>query len=188
MDGTPFETDPDVLAMLGSSPPQTRAAYERMTGRRYRDPGPAAQARPPPEHARPRWLQHREGGQCHPADGPGQPARSRLVPDVFFKCVINGEQTVRTGSVVMLRLLEDAVVSGVTFPRNLVFAGVATVGTNNLTLEVNRLGPTRVQADIYDFNYLPGIMIDPVKRVARQAGMAGEQPAAADHPGNQHRH
>ncbi|QNP54461.1 hypothetical protein H9L05_22440 (plasmid) [Hymenobacter qilianensis] len=42
-DGTPFETDPDVLAMLSTSPPETRASYERMTGRRYRDPALAAQ-------------------------------------------------------------------------------------------------------------------------------------------------
>jgi len=43
-DGTPFETDPDVLSMLSTSPPETRAAYERMTGKRYRDPNVAAQA------------------------------------------------------------------------------------------------------------------------------------------------
>ena len=115
IDGTPFETDPDVLAMLGSSPPETRAAYERMTGKRFRDPKAAAQT-----------LANR-------ASAPGmdgfntvkvsnstrmmaQSSQAELVPDVFFKCVINGEQKVRTGSVVMLRLQEDAVVSGVTFP------------------------------------------------------------------------
>ena len=92
----------------------------------------------------------------------------------IFKCVINGQQKVRTGSVVILRLQEDAVVSGVTFPKNSVFAGIANVGTNNVTLEVNRLGPTRVAAQIYDYNYMPGIMIDPVRRVARDAGLAGQ--------------
>jgi len=175
-DGTPFETDPDVLAMLGSSPPETRAAYERMTGKRYRDPNQTAQL-----------LANRvnapgmDGFNTVKVAGAsrmmaqGSQREQQLAPDVFFKCVINGEQKVRTGSVVILRLLEDAVVSGVTFPKNMVFAGVATVGTNNVTLEVNRLGPTRVQADIYDFNYMPGIMIDPVKRVAREAGMAGNE-------------
>jgi len=103
-----------------------------------------------------------------------QGQQQELVPDVFFKCVINGEQKVRTGSVVMLRLQEDAVVSGVTFPKNSIFAGMASVGTNNVTLEVNRLGPTRVAAQIYDYNYMPGIMIDPVKRVAKHASMAGQ--------------
>ncbi|GAA4366012.1 hypothetical protein GCM10023185_36840 [Hymenobacter saemangeumensis] len=172
-DGTPFETDPDVLAMLGSSPPETRAAYERMTGKRFRDPKAAAQA-----------LASRTGAAG--ADGfntvkVGNSARmmaqgnqTELTPDVFFKCVINGEQKVRTGSVVLLRLQEDAVVSGVTFPKNSVFAGIASVGTNNVMLEVNRLGPTRVAASIYDYNYMPGIMIDPVKRVAKDASLAGQ--------------
>ena len=175
-DGTPFETDPDVLSMLSTSPPETRAAYERMTGKRYRDPNVAAQA-----------LANRAGGMgSNLPDGfntvkvgnssrmMAQGNQQELVPDVFFKCVINGEQKVRTGSVVMLRLQEDAVVSGVTFPKNSIFAGMASVGTNNVTLEVNRLGPTRVAAQIYDYNYMPGIMIDPVKRVARDASMAGQ--------------
>ena len=175
-DGTPFETDPDVLSMLSTSPPETRAAYERMTGKRYRDPNVAAQA-----------LANRTGGQgSNRPDGfntvkvgnssrmMAQSNQQELVPDVFFKCVINGEQKVRTGSVVLLRLQEDAVVSGVTFPKNSIFAGIASVGTNNVTLEVNRLGPTRVAAQIYDYNYMPGIMIDPVKRVAKDASLAGQ--------------
>jgi hypothetical protein len=176
VDGTPFETDPDVLAMLGSSPPETRAAYERMTGKRYRDPNQTAQLL-----ANRMSAPGMDGfntvkvGNATRMMAQGNQREQQLAPDVFFKCVINGEQKVRTGSVVILRLLEDAVVSGVTFPKNMVFAGVATVGTNNVTLEVNRLGPTRVQADIYDFNYMPGIMIDPVKRVAKEAGMAGNE-------------
>jgi hypothetical protein len=172
-DGTPFETDPDVLAMLGSSPPETRAAYERMTGKRFRDPKAAAQTLASRANA--------SGMDGFNTVKVGNSARmmaqgnqAELAPDVFFKCVINGEQKVRTGSVVLLRLQEDAVVSGVTFPKNTVFAGIASVGTNNVMLEVNRLGPTRVAASIYDYNYLPGIMIDPVKRVAKDASLAGQ--------------
>ncbi|RYU84859.1 conjugative transposon protein TraM [Hymenobacter persicinus] len=176
VDGTPFETDPDVLAMLGSSPPETRAAYERMTGKRYRDPNQTAQLLANRVNAPGMdGFNTVKVGNATRMMAQGSQREQQLAPDVFFKCVINGEQKVRTGSVVILRLLEDAVVSGVTFPKNMVFAGVATVGTNNVTLEVNRLGPTRVQADIYDFNYMPGIMIDPVKRVAREAGMAGNE-------------
>ncbi|GAB2961489.1 hypothetical protein GCM10027048_32000 [Hymenobacter coalescens] len=176
VDGTPFETDPDVLAMLSSSPPETRAAYERMTGKRYRDPNQTAQLLATRMSAPGMdGFNTVKVGNATRMMAQGSQREQQLAPDVFFKCVINGEQKVRTGSVVILRLLEDAVVSGVTFPKNMVFAGVATVGTNNVTLEVNRLGPTRVQADIYDFNYMPGIMIDPVKRVAREAGMAGNE-------------
>ncbi|WP_171025794.1 conjugative transposon protein TraM [Hymenobacter jeollabukensis] len=176
VDGTPFETDPDVLAMLGSSPPETRAAYERMTGKRYRDPNQTAQLLATRLNAPGlNGFSTVKVGNSARMMAQGSQREQQLASDVFFKCVINGEQKVRTGSVVILRLLEDAVISGVTFPKNMVFACVATVGTNNVTLEVNRLGPTRVQADIYDFNYMPGIMIDPVKRVAREANMASHE-------------
>lgn len=173
-DGTPFETDPSVLSMLGSSPPETRLAYERMTGKRYRDPTQAAQ------------MIATSGVNAPGMDGfntvkTGNASRlmaqgsqqQMLVPDVFYKCVINGQQKVRTGSVVILRLIEDAVVSGVTFPKNTVFASVANVGTNSVNLTVNRLGPTRVEAQIFDFNYMPGIMIDPNKKVPKELDGVG---------------
>ena len=176
-DGTPFETDPDVNQMLANSPPTTREAYERMTGKRYRDPQRTAQlladrtnnTSPGPDRD---GFNTVKVGNSSRLTAPGA-QREQLVPDVFFKGVINGEQKVRTGSVVLLRLLEDAVVSGVTFPKNLVFAGVASVGPNSVQFTVNRLGPTRVDASIYDFNYLPGIAIDPEKRVAKDAALAG---------------
>ncbi len=177
-DGTPFETDPDVLRMLAASSQTTRDTYEKTTGKRYRDPesalamlaarsGKAAASVPGLDG----FFTVKVGSNARVAAG-AQP--EQLTPDVFFKCVINGEQKVRTGSVVLLRLLEDAVVSGVTFPKNMVFASVASVGANNVTLTVNRLGATRVQADIFDFNYMPGIMIDPVKKVAKDASYAGQ--------------
>lgn len=174
VDGVPFETDPDVLAMLSTSPAETRLQYEKMTGRRYRDPAVAAQ------------IIAQRSGNANNGDGGGmvydgfntvkvgnasrmmsQDQQQQLTPDVFYQCVINGPQKVRTGSVVIMRLVEDAVISGVTFPKNMIFAAVANVGTNNVTLRINRLAATRVGAEIYDFNYMPGIMIDPNKKVPR---------------------
>lgn len=175
VDGVPFETDPDVLAMLSTSPAETRLQYEKMTGRRYRDPAVAAQ-----------MIAQR--GNANAGNGAGsammydgfntvkvgnasrmmsQDQQQQLTPDVFYQCVINGPQKVRTGSVVIMRLVEDAVISGVTFPKNMIFAAVANVGTNNVTLRINRLAATRVGAEIYDFNYMPGIMIDPNKKIPR---------------------
>ncbi|MGI4734266.1 MAG: conjugative transposon protein TraM [Janthinobacterium lividum] len=171
-DGTPFETDPDVLAMLSTSPPETRASYERMTGKRFRDPAVAAQQLANRVNApgRDGFNTVKVGNSSRMM---AQGAQQSLTPDVFFQCVINGEQKVRSGSVVILRLLEDAVISGVTFPKNMVFAAVANVGTNSVELVITRLGPTRVDAQIYDFNYMPGIMIDPAKRIAKDAQQAG---------------
>jgi len=180
VDGTPFETDPDVLAMLSTAPPETRLQYEKMTGRRYRDPLVAAQA------IAQQGASNAAGGGGLVYDGfntvkagnaskmMAQDQRQELVADVFYKCVINGPQQVRTGSVVIMRLLEDAVVSGVTFRKNMVFAGVASVNSNNISFKIDRLGPTRVSADIYDFNYMPGIMIDPNKKVPRTDGAGNE--------------
>lgn len=173
VDGTPFETDPDVLAMLSTSPPETRLQYEKMTGKRYRDPTVAAQMIA---------QQSTSNGAATSGlvyDGfntvkVGNASKMQLAPDVFYKCVINGPQKVRTGSVVIMRLIEDAVVSGVTFPKNTVFAGVASVNSNNVSFKIDRLGPTRVAADIYDFNYMPGIAIDPNKKVPRADGAGNE--------------
>jgi hypothetical protein len=168
-DGTPFETNPEILRMLAASSPQTRQVYEQTTGRRYREPGSGSVSRPaqvPPPPGSDGFNTYKvTAGRSAPGTG-GYPP-DHLTPDVFFKCVVSGEQKIRSGSVVVMRLLEDAVISGVTFPRNLVFAGVAKVDANRVTLQIDRLGPTRVKADIFDYNYMPGIMIDPEKRMAK---------------------
>jgi hypothetical protein len=165
-DGVPYEQNDDVLDMLDAASPASRTSYEQMTGRRYFD----------------RRAALRAGGSAAPGstgtmayDGFGtikagsyryaaENGQAQLLPDIFYKAVVNGEQKIRTGSVVLLRLVEDAVISGQTFPKNLVFAGVASVETNHVAIRISRLGPTRVAADIYDYHYLPGLMIDPQKR------------------------
>lgn len=172
-DGTPFETNPEILRMLAASTPQTRQVYEQTTGKRYRDPSTANAARKA-QVTRPGT----DGFYTYKVtsarfnSGSANSQQETLTPDVFYKCVISGEQKVRTGSVVIMRLLEDAVVSGVTFPKNMVFAGIAKVESNRVTLQIDRLGPTRVKADIFDFNYMPGIMIDPEKRIAKDANQS----------------
>ena len=179
-DGTPFETNPDVLAMLGASSAETRAAYERMTGKRYRDPKQAARqiatrarTSSPAVAVADGFNTVKVGGSSRSLAQGDESQQDQLVADIFYKCVINGDQKVRSGSVVMLRLVEDAVVSGVTFPKNSIFAALASVGTNTVTLAVNRLGPARVKASIFDYNYMPGIMIDPVKKIAKDASQTG---------------
>ncbi|WP_207435967.1 conjugative transposon protein TraM [Sabulibacter ruber] len=162
-DGTPFETNPEILRMLSASSPQTRQVYEQTTGRRYRDPGTRG-GKPPEIRQAPPGT---DGFHTYKAAG-GRPEGGTRGPEVFFRGVVSGEQKVRSGSVVTLRLLEDAVIAGVTFPRNTVFAGVAKVESNRVSLRIDRLGPVRVRAEVYDLHYLPGIMIDPEKRIERE--------------------
>ncbi|GAB3842974.1 conjugative transposon protein TraM [Hymenobacter jeollabukensis] len=169
-DGVPYEQNDDVLDMLDAASPASRTSYEQMTGRRYFDRRAAVRA---------------GGANAAGSNAAGYDAfgtikagnfryasdnQAQLLPDIFYKAVVNGEQKIRTGSVVLLRLVEDAVISGQTFPKNLVFAGVASVETNHVAIRISRLGPTRVAADIYDYHYLPGLMIDPQKRQPLPAG------------------
>ena len=172
-DGVPYEQNDDVLDMLDAAPAASRASYEQMTGRRYFDrraavrAGGAASSGQNGAMAYDAFGTIKAGSYRYAADNGTQ---AQLQPDIFYKAVINGEQKIRTGSVVLLRLVEDAVISGQTFPKNLVFAGVASVETNHVAIRISRLGPTRVAADIYDYHYLPGLMIDPQKRQPLPAG------------------
>jgi hypothetical protein len=165
-DGVLYEQNDDVLDMLDAASPASRTSYEQMTGRRYFDrraalraggAAPAAVSNVPGYDA---FGTIKAGNFRYAADN----GQAQLLPDIFYKAVVNGEQKIRTGSVVLLRLVEDAVISGQTFPKNLVFAGVASVETNHVAIRISRLGPTRVAAEIYDNHNLPGLMIDPQKR------------------------
>jgi hypothetical protein len=170
-DGVPYEQNDDVLDMLDAASPGSRTSYEQMTGRRYFDRRAAVRAggaSPAGASATPGYDAFgtiKAGNFRYASDN-----QTQLLPDIFYKAVVNGEQKIRTGSVVLLRLVEDAVISGQTFPKNLVFAGVASVETNHVAIRISRLGPTRVAADIYDYHYLPGLMIDPQKRQPLPAG------------------
>ncbi len=59
--------------------------------------------------------------------------------NTLFRACIHGDQTVVTGSTVRMRMLEDAVVSGMKIPANTLFYGVATLGANRLEVVVNTL-------------------------------------------------
>lgn len=164
-DGVPYEQNDDVLDMLDAASPASRTSYEQMTGRRYFDRRAAVRAGGASTAGGSNSLGYDAFGTIKAGNFRyAAESQAPLLPDIFYKAVINGEQKIRTGSVVLLRLVEDAIISGQTFPKNLVFAGVASVETNHVAIRISRLGPTRVAADIYDYHYLPGLMIDPQKR------------------------
>ncbi|QKG55001.1 conjugative transposon protein TraM [Hymenobacter sp. BRD67] len=172
-DGVPYEQNDDVLDMLDAAPAASRTAYEQMTGRRYFDRRAVlrtAGATTSPTEGIPvtdAFGTIKAGSYSYASTNSTQ---VELLPEIFYKAVVNGEQKVRTGSVVLLRLVEDAVISGQTFPKNLVFAGIASVESNHVAINISRLGPTRVAAEIFDYHYLPGLMIDPQKRQPLPAG------------------
>ena len=167
-DGVPYEDNEEVNRMLAAAPAQAREVYEQMTGHRYRP----VQQRPTADQIK-GVLAATPGMdgfftvKLRKADGS---AAEEKPVDVFFKCQINGAQHVVSGAVVLLRLTEDAVLDSRTFPKNLIFAGVAQVGSNNVNITIERLGPARVSCQLYDYNYMPGIMIDPGKRMPLDPG------------------
>lgn len=177
-DGTPFETNDEINMMLQNLPKGVHENYERMTGRRFR-PLLASQQQQASDAEKRRvemayvpgmdgfnTVRFR-GSNANPAD------EEMIMPDIFYKCSVQGTQVVRTGSVVLLRLSEDATFGGVTFPRNMVFSALATVESNRVTLTIDRLGQYRVGVEVYNYSYMPGIMIDPAKRVKPQGQDGG---------------
>lgn len=166
-DGAVYETNDEVNMMLREGGPDVQKAYERMTGRRYRpldqEMALAANSRDAMQYVPGLdgfYTVKYRGRNASPADE----ADNIPVADVYYRAVISGTQQLRTGSVVTLRFDEDATLQGVSFPRNQLFAALATVETNRVTLQIARIGPYRIPAQVFDYNYMAGIMIDPSKR------------------------
>ncbi|MCR5890329.1 conjugative transposon protein TraM [Hymenobacter sp. J193] len=159
--------------MLQNLPKGVHDNYERMTGRRYR-PLLASQQQQVSEadmrRAEMAYIPGMDGFNTVRYRGSNaNPAEEEMIlPDIFYRCSIQGTQVVRTGSVVMLRLSEEATFGGVTFPRNMIFSALATVESNRVTLTIDRLGQYKVGVEVYNYSYMPGIMIDPAKRVKPQ--------------------
>jgi hypothetical protein len=167
-DGTPYETNDEINMMLTNLPEGVKATYERMSGKRFR---PLLAGQQQQVNDRSKAMQYIPGMdgfntvKFRGSNANGQEdLESALVPDIFYRCTIQGTQEVRSGSVVLLRLSEDATLGGVTFPRNMVFSALASVESNRVNLIIDRLGPHRVAVEIYNYSYMPGIMIDPGKR------------------------
>lgn len=179
-DGTPFETNDEINMMLQNLPKGVHDNYERMTGRRFR-PLLASQQQQVGEADKRRaemaYIPGMDGFNTVRYRGSNANAADEemIMPDIFYRCSIQGTQLVRTGSVVMLRLSEEATFGGVTFPRNMVFSALASVESNRVTLTIDRLGQYKVGVEVYNYSYMPGIMIDPAKRVKPQGqeGIAG---------------
>lgn len=176
-DGFPFETNDEINLMLANLPEGVKATYEKMSGKRYRPLLAGQQSPAKDQRAAMQYIPGLDGFNTVKYRGananPAEDLESALTPDVFYRCTIQGTQQVRTGSVVMLRLAEDATFGGVTFPRNMIFAAVASVESNRVSLQIDRLGPHKVAVEVYNYAYLPGIMIDPGKRAKASTSNPG---------------
>lgn len=166
-DGVLFETNDEINLMIAGLPDAVKAQYEKMSGRRFRPLPATVQQQAKDSRTNMAYVPGMDGFNTIRYRGSNagpDPEESLNVPDIFYRCSIQGDQNVRSGSVVLLRLTEDATFNGITYPRNMVFSALANVETYRVSLTIDRLGPHRVKIQTYNYAYMPGIMIDPGKR------------------------
>ncbi len=79
----------------------------------------------------------------------------------YYKAVIYGNQTVRSGSQVRIRLLESLTVDGQTIPPNSLCTGIALLGSNRVTIALTSVQvhgqQMSIKSIVFDKDLLPGI-------------------------------
>jgi len=89
------------------------------------------------------------------------PNKEFTSPKRYYKAVIYGNQTVRSGSQVRIRLLESLTVDGQTIPPNSLCTGIAILGSNRVAIALTSVQVHGQQMSIknivFDKDLLPGI-------------------------------
>ncbi len=79
----------------------------------------------------------------------------------YFKAAIYGNQTVRSGSQVRIRLLESLVIDGQTIPSNSLCSGIAILGSNRVSIALTSVQvhgqQISIKSIVFDKDLLPGI-------------------------------
>ncbi|MDP4248409.1 MAG: conjugative transposon protein TraM, partial [Bacteroidota bacterium] len=96
-----------------------------------------------------------------------------------ISAIVHGDQVLTTGSTLELFLMDDAVISGKTIPREYPLYGKATLNGDRLLVSIHsiRSGPSvyPVSLEVYDLDGLPGIRIpgDLTRDVTKQSAGQG---------------
>lgn len=89
------------------------------------------------------------------------PNKEFTSPKRYYKAVIYGNQTVRSGSQVRIRLLESLTVDGQTIPTNSLCTGIALLGSNRVTIALTSVQvhgqQMSIKSIVFDKDLLPGI-------------------------------
>ena len=79
----------------------------------------------------------------------------------YFKAAIYGNQTVRSGSQVRIRLLESLTIDGQTIPANSLCSGIAILGSNRVAIALTSVQvhgqQIGIKSIVFDKDLLPGI-------------------------------
>ena len=84
-----------------------------------------------------------------------------VADSLYRRAVISGTQTVTSGSLVQLRLLDTLRINGEVIPRNTLLYGEVSIGNSRLNIEVPQVLYHHKSFQVHDFNYLTGLGIDP---------------------------
>lgn len=108
-------------------------------------------------------------------------------PKRYYKAVIYGNQTVRSGSQVRIRLLESLTVDGQTIPPNSLCTGIAILGSNRVTIALTSVQvhgqSLSIKSIVFDKDLLPGIAFSnetEVQQSIRQQRNSGIDQASND--------
>lgn len=81
----------------------------------------------------------------------------------MVKAAVLGTQEVKSGGYIKFRLLEQAVFNGVTYPRNTIFTGTASFGSDRLFARVDRIatksGYMKLSLELHDQDLMQGIYV-----------------------------
>ena len=84
-----------------------------------------------------------------------------VADSLYRRAVISGTQTVTSGSLIQLRLLDTLRINGEVIPRNTLLYGEVSIGNSRLNIEVPQVLYHHKSFQVHDFNYLTGLGIDP---------------------------
>ncbi|MER0438225.1 conjugative transposon protein TraM [Emticicia sp. W12TSBA100-4] len=108
-------------------------------------------------------------------------------PKRYYKAVVYGNQTVRSGSQVRIRLLESLTVDGQTIPPNSLCTGIALLGSNRVTIALTSVQvhgqQMSIKSIVFDKDLLPGIAFSnetEVQQSIRQQRNSGIDQASND--------
>ena len=115
------------------------------------------------------------------------PNKEFISPKRYYKAVIYGNQTVRSGSPVRIRLVESLTLEGQVIPKNSLCTGIAILGSNRVSIALTSVQvhgqSLSIKSIVFDKDLLPGIAFTnetEVQQSIRQQRNSGIDQASND--------
>nr|WKN38705.1 conjugative transposon protein TraM [Tunicatimonas sp. TK19036] len=96
-------------------------------------------------------------------------ANSPTIDQGFIRCVVDGDQEVKSNDRIRLRLEEPLTLNERTVPAHTLVYGEVRLTQNRLQITIPRIGPQLVSLAVYDHTYHPGLLLHEHLEVVREA-------------------